>query len=1562
MDYSSGGWTLVFHGLPSEAMVLDTTNESVKLSNNIIFNDIRMEGVNLNFDVTTTAQETAQLSKTIPQYFYEVDQASDGSSPRVNFHDIDGNQDVQLSSNYFMFGYGNSWRVFYTCINVAEIDYLYIGGYSPSCTPRSSFISTDVGCSTGGNYCLNSRTTTPVDSGLGLSLYEYQETKVWVRENDITLNINQSSASSGEEEQSPGPVAYWKFDEGTGTTANDSTGRGNDGTLTNGPTWQTEDVCISGKCLEFNGDNSYIDITNDGVLNFGGRSFTISMWLKNEWDGVTGSNSLIGTGNPYNDGGKGWILYQTDLDSIKLRTRSTGDVLLDRSWTTSFSGSWDHLVFLIDYDEGRAFLYLNGDLIEEFIVSSMQTDFGTSAIRIGNYGNAPGSDHGFDGLIDEVKIYPYARTADQIKADYNSRGSSGTSSQIAGQGLGESFSNGLVGYWKMDENNGTSINDSSGNNQTGSFVNSPEWLAGKYGSGVNFVSTTGSHYIRVDNSTYLNPANTFTVGFWVNFDNQWGSWDIVLGTGRWENEGGWHFGTWSSDSPGKISFHTASYAARNTSTTGTIDLDDQWHYIIGTYDNGIAKIYIDGVLKDSDSSIPYESNSNKLIFGAGNNSDSPTYEFWGSIDEVRLYNRALSAEEVIDLYNWSPGPVGYWKLDENSGIYAEDSSGNSNKGTLTNSPTWVKGKIGGAVSLMGDTDYINVVGNDALDNIRGITISTWVNFDEFRDNAYENIVIKQTSKDSGGCGYQYGLTGHYSAQNIRFFLDTTGGSLCQGLISNSTLEPGRWYHVAGTYDPGSGSVKIYIDGILDKTGTYSGEIEEDGVYDLRMGMSNVDFDGQIDDVKIYNYARTQKQIIEDMNAGRPVVNSPIAHWKLDEGQGDTVYDSIGGSNGTISGATWTNEGKFGKALSFDGTNNYVAINFSSMKQIISFSWWANISSWTNARFISSLDYSPSPYGFSNRVTNSTTFSISGGSSASGRNANITIPALSLNTWYHFVTYYDIANNSFHLYIDGKYIGNTGTLSWSIDGYSDKMVIGRWATDYGNYYYTGLIDEAKIYNFALTPEEILQDYNQGKATVMGALGTDSSGNPSFSASAEYCIPGDTATCDPPVARWDFEEGSGGTAYDKSGNEKNLTLTNTSWSNGKIGKGLKYDGSSSTAYVLDGPSISLTNTGTLEAWVYSNRNYPSDDGNTKYRNIINKWTGGSCSGTDEGYSLDWYGTNTTGNLRGIICNGSSAQGIVTSYNFTPNVWNHVAYVWDGSYHRLYVNGSLLGSPVSQTVNNQDDSSTLRIGDGFGSGADYRWDGMIDEVRIYNYARTPAQVAWDYNRGAPVAHWKFNECQGTTAYDVSGNDNHGTVTIGATEPQTSAGTCADGLSTSAWYNGRNGKYGGSLSFDGVDDWINVSQPDIQTSPNFFTVSGWINPDSHDSYFITPNSVGLDQWIGYVNNERIYIYVAESADTNQRGRYSAVGSVPVGIWTHWAISVNDKNIKIYINGKLDSEYNEDIDIAGWTGDWRIGQRGNSTHWFSGQLDDLRVYNYILTAEQIKLLYNENSAVRFGD
>src|SRR5690606_8244474 len=106
-------------------------------------------------------------------------------------------------------------------------------------------------------------------------------------------------------------------------------------------------------------------------------------------------------------------------------------------------------------------------------------------------------------------------------------------------------------------------------------------------------------------------------------------------------------------------------------------------------------------------------------------------------------------------------------------------------------------------------------------------------------------------------------------------------------------------------------------------------------------------------------------------------------------------------------------------------------------------------------------------------------------------------------------------------------------------------------------------------------------------------------------------------------------------------------------------------------------------------------------------------------------------------------------------------------------IYIDGVKKTNNVNiSSVGNIDNDLPFKIGSrALGSGS---FRGQIDNVKIYNYARTTAQIAYDYNRGAPIAHYKFGECQGNIVHDESLNANHGTINIGEGGTQTSIGTC--------------------------------------------------------------------------------------------------------------------------------------------------------------------------------------------
>jgi len=169
------------------------------------------------------------------------------------------------------------------------------------------------------------------------------------------------------------------------------------------------------------------------------------------------------------------------------------------------------------------------------------------------------------------------------------------------------------------------------------------------------------------------------------------------------------------------------------------------------------------------------------------------------------------------------------------------------------------------------------------------------------------------------------------------------------------------------------------------------------------------------------------------------------------------------------------------------------------------------------------------------------------------------------------------------------------------------------------------------------------------------------------------------------------------------------------------------------------------------------------------------------------------------------------------------------------------------------------------------------------------------------------------------------------------------------------------GSFEFNGTSDYFTIPAPAIGTSPNNWTICGWLRPATGGAAarFITPSSNGIDQWIGWSNNTVTIVYT-QSADVGGRSIGSPANSAPVDTWIHFAAQISNLDVKLYTNGALAASSTETVSIGNWTGTWRIGQRGNSTGWLKGNLDLLQTYNRALTAAEVKQNF-EATRSRYG-
>jgi len=218
-----------------------------------------------------------------------------------------------------------------------------------------------------------------------------------------------------------------------------------------------------------------------------------------------------------------------------------------------------------------------------------------------------------------------------------------------------------------------------------------------------------------------------------------------------------------------------------------------------------------------------------------------------------------------------PDLVGYWKLDETSGTTAYDASGNGQDGTLNGDPQWVAGILGGALEFDGDGDYVDI-GNDPIFNITGqITVACWIKVSQFTigwqaiftmgDDSWR--LQRQTTTDNL-CWACSGVTG------------TPGDWWLYGDVN---VNDGEWHHTVGVYD--GSKHYLYVDGELDAFKEASGTTNISS-YPVMIGanaqQSGREFEGIMDDVRVYKRALTEAEILGVMSGGGaeyPLASGPV---------------------------------------------------------------------------------------------------------------------------------------------------------------------------------------------------------------------------------------------------------------------------------------------------------------------------------------------------------------------------------------------------------------------------------------------------------------------------------------------------------------------------------------------------------------------------------------------------------------------------------------------------------------------------------------------------------------
>ena len=197
--------------------------------------------------------------------------------------------------------------------------------------------------------------------------------------------------------------------------------------------------------------------------------------------------------------------------------------------------------------------------------------------------------------------------------------------------------------------------------------------------------------------------------------------------------------------------------------------------------------------------------------------------------------------------------------------------------------------------------------------------------------------------------------------------------------------------------------------------------------------------------------------------------------------------------------------------------------------------------------------------------------------------------------------------------------------------------------------------------------------------------------------------------------------------------------------------------------------------------------------------------------------------------------------------------------------------------------------------------------------------------------VAAYGFDEASGTTVADRSGNGNTGT------------------LANATWTSG--GKYGSALSFNGSNAWVTVANASSLNLTTGLTAEAWVNPSALGSAYRTVlfrEQPGNEVYSLYANQSSPQAPVGE---VYAGGYKDAVGSgaLPIGSWTHLAMSYDGASVRLYVNGTLVSTTAAPGSLASSSGVLRIGGNNIWGEYFSGLIDEVRLYNRALSASEIQ-------------
>jgi len=1186
-------------------------------------------------------------------------------------------------------------------------------------------------------------------------------------------------------------------------------------------------------------------------------------------------------------------------------------------------------------------------------------------------GSRGGKKHFTDGIIDEVTVYDRPLSAGEILEHYNTF---------------KPKESGLVSIWHMDENSGSTVTDSAGNND--GEVHEAVWSTGVNNSALRFDGI--DDHIFVPASDSLTGMDKLTIEAWVNLDDLGGVYRDVVG-----KDSQYKLRLSPSGEAYKLSgviYLDGEYNSITADWEDKIAKTQQWYYLVFTYNGSYLNLYINGEIKktkEAKGSIKIK--DNYLSIGG---KPYAKHTVGGIVDEVAIYDIALTPKEIKQYYdankpqeNVTAEKVSY-RVSVSTNDAEEHESGSVD--VISSDLELVHDSSDQEVGMR----FIDV------DIPQGSTIesaSLEFTVDEYKTQTTNLVIYGHDIDDS----YKFS-TNNYDITRR----DKTKNSVQWSV--NSTPVVGE--HLI------SPDISGIVQEIIDRPGWSLGNTLSI-IINGTVKRTVESYNGDSDNAPLLRISYATKENVSE--------GGLVSYWNLDESSGTTATDSIRDNDGTITGATWTT-GVSGNALNFDGEDDYVDI--SGINNLLSdslaaqgtLSFWTKIDEKSGSQYLFHIfdnndnseirieykSYIPSYNdqirfiykSWNNRILYTYNY--------------MPVPMKAGdNQWHHIVLTWD--NTTMTAYVDGQKFGESIDISkvdWNPT--LDETTIGTKCTGYPGSggkptnTFKGSIDEIAIYNVVLSSDEILAHYNAFKpddipptielnnppdsnisqtknitfqytpddenssiafcelvinSTVdqidytitEGTVNeftkyslsegtytwcvncTDNSTNANQGSSKNRTLIVETPKTS--VSRWYLNENTGSIAYDSiDGNDG--TIKGAAWTTGVNGSALDFDGINDYISVSESDNLNMGGSDyTIEAWV------KVDDSITyKDERILveyGTWQSGTyqlTSKNDNQYKTNFYGR-------------SSSQGSECKVDWTDSKWHHLVGVFNNSANCLYTyyDGCLCDEIKEK---NAPANKKLPLYIGSRGGKKHFTDGTIDEVTIYDRPLSAGEVLEHYNTLKPkesdlVSIWHMDENSGLTVKDSTG-DNDAKIS-GAT-----------------WTAGVNGS---ALTFNGLNDYVIIADNHNLNLTSEGTIEAWINPKTHKKYAgivhkgekkdFSDEAYSLQFW------DPGTIMVGLFASSTKYLTLESIGILNTGQWYHVAATWNSSTVYLYINGEENNSRSNTIgNVRNTDGGLVVGAQLTEPYssyyghfGFDGSVDEVVIYDRMLTSKEIQQRYDTN-------